>query len=30
MLLAFVSGCANAFDMPARQSMVVDFVRVRP
>ncbi|CAM3652387.1 MFS transporter [Deinococcus frigens] len=26
MLLAFVSGCANAFDMPARQSMVVDFV----
>ncbi|GGM13051.1 MFS transporter [Deinococcus aerophilus] len=26
MALAFVSGCANAFDMPARQSMVVDFV----
>ncbi|MFC6664332.1 MFS transporter [Deinococcus radiopugnans] len=26
MGLAFVSGCANAFDMPARQSMVVDFV----
>lgn len=26
MLLAFVSGSANAFDMPARQSMVVDFV----
>lgn len=26
MLIAFVSGCANAFDMPARQSMVVDFV----
>ncbi|MFC4637597.1 MFS transporter [Deinococcus hohokamensis] len=26
MLLAFVSGTANAFDMPARQSMVVDFV----
>ncbi|MFC5847687.1 MFS transporter [Deinococcus petrolearius] len=26
MVLAFVSGTANAFDMPARQSMVVDFV----
>ncbi|WP_019588681.1 MFS transporter [Deinococcus apachensis] len=26
MALAFVSGTANAFDMPARQSMVVDFV----
>ncbi len=26
MLLAFLSGTANAFDMPARQSMVVDFV----
>ncbi|THF68198.1 MFS transporter [Deinococcus sp. Arct2-2] len=26
MLLAFISGTANAFDMPARQSMVVDFV----
>jgi len=26
MLIAFVSGTANAFDMPARQSMVVDFV----
>ncbi len=26
MVIAFVSGCANAFDMPARQSMVVDFV----
>lgn len=26
MGLAFVSGMANAFDMPARQSMVVDFV----
>ncbi|MBI0444936.1 MFS transporter [Deinococcus sp. DB0503] len=26
MGLAFVSGTANAFDMPARQSMVVDFV----
>ncbi|MBB5296724.1 MFS transporter [Deinococcus metallilatus] len=26
MVLAFISGTANAFDMPARQSMVVDFV----
>ncbi|WP_343757336.1 MFS transporter [Deinococcus depolymerans] len=26
MGIAFLSGCANAFDMPARQSMVVDFV----
>lgn len=26
MLIAFVGGTANAFDMPARQSMVVDFV----
>ncbi|GAA5503319.1 enterobactin exporter EntS [Deinococcus xinjiangensis] len=26
MALAFLSGTANAFDMPARQSMVVDFV----
>ncbi|WP_229777710.1 MFS transporter [Deinococcus seoulensis] len=26
MIIAFLSGCANAFDMPARQSMVVDFV----
>lgn len=26
MALAFVSGTANAFDVPARQSMVVDFV----
>ncbi|MVN86708.1 MFS transporter [Deinococcus sp. HMF7620] len=26
MLIAFVGGVANAFDMPARQSMVVDFV----
>ncbi|MXV18914.1 MFS transporter [Deinococcus xianganensis] len=26
MLIAFISGTANAFDMPARQSMVVDFV----
>jgi MFS family permease len=26
MAIAFLSGCANAFDMPARQSMVVDFV----
>lgn len=26
MLLAFVGGVANAFDMPARQSMVLDFV----
>ncbi|UQN06220.1 MFS transporter [Deinococcus sp. QL22] len=26
MILAFISGMANAFDMPARQSMVVDFV----
>lgn len=26
MLIAFVAGTANAFDMPARQSMVVDFV----
>ncbi|WP_240319352.1 MFS transporter [Deinococcus wulumuqiensis] len=26
MALAFVSGVANAFDMPARQTMVVDFV----
>ncbi|PNY82985.1 MFS transporter [Deinococcus koreensis] len=26
LLLAFISGTANAFDMPARQSMVVDFV----
>ncbi|MEF2278857.1 MFS transporter [Deinococcus sp. YIM 134068] len=26
MVLAFVSGTATAFDMPARQSMVVDFV----
>lgn len=26
LLLAAVSGTANAFDMPARQSMVVDFV----
>ena len=26
MAIAFVAGIANAFDMPARQSMVVDFV----
>ncbi|GGQ95303.1 MFS transporter [Deinococcus ruber] len=26
MVLAFVAGTANAFDMPARQSMVADFV----
>lgn len=26
MVLAFVAGTANAFDMPARQTMVVDFV----
>ena len=26
MVFAFVSGIANAFDMPARQTMVVDFV----
>lgn len=26
MAVAFVAGMANAFDMPARQSMVVDFV----
>ncbi|PTA68305.1 MFS transporter [Deinococcus arcticus] len=26
MAIAFVGGVANAFDMPARQSMVVDFV----
>ena len=26
LLLAFVGGVANAFDMPARQSMVADFV----
>ncbi|ACO46785.1 MFS transporter [Deinococcus deserti] len=26
MLLALVAGTANAFDMPARQSMVVDFI----
>ncbi|MFC6662064.1 MFS transporter [Deinococcus multiflagellatus] len=26
MVIAFVGGVANAFDMPARQSMVVDFV----
>ncbi|WP_221090805.1 MFS transporter [Deinococcus aquaedulcis] len=26
LMIAFVAGVANAFDMPARQSMVVDFV----
>jgi Arabinose efflux permease len=26
MVFAFISGIANAFDMPARQTMVVDFV----
>ena len=26
MVMAFIAGTANAFDMPARQSMVVDFV----
>ncbi|UBV42055.1 MFS transporter [Deinococcus taeanensis] len=26
MVIAFLSGTANAFDMPARQSMVLDFV----
>ncbi|ADV68223.1 MFS transporter [Deinococcus maricopensis] len=26
LVIAFISGMANAFDMPARQSMVVDFV----
>ena len=26
MVIAFISGVANSFDMPARQSMVVDFV----